>query len=68
MTINIEKTCRKFDVITNVLKITMTKQKAIARKNYHREFDIFMSNFFVFDKYFEKKRDIQRKHNYLSKR
>ena len=54
MTINVEKTCQKLDVMTNAFKITMTKQKTIARKNYHRKFDIFMSNFFVSDKYSEK--------------
>ena len=53
MTINIEETCRKLDVMTNSLKIIMTEQETIARKNYHREFDIFMSSLFVSDKYSE---------------
>ena len=63
MTINIEKTCKKFDVMTNALKITITKQKTIARKNYHREFDILMSSFFVSNKYFEK--DVINKKNII---
>ena len=53
MTINIEKTCKKFDVITNTLKVRMIEQQTIARKNYHRYFDIFMSNINIFVKYSE---------------
>ena len=53
MRVNIEETCRKLDVMTNTLKIRMTEQQTIARKNYHREFDIFMSNLCIFAKYSE---------------
>ena len=51
MTVSIEETCRKLDVMTNTLKTRMTEQQAIARKRYHREFDILMSNLRISVKY-----------------
>ncbi|KAG7002277.1 hypothetical protein G7Y79_00028g062980 [Physcia stellaris] len=51
MAVSIEETCRKLDTMTNALKITMAEQEAIARKDYHRECDIFMPSLFVSDKY-----------------